>query len=1000
MAKKLTFKFDPNQEHQKFAFQSVVDLFDGLSRNDIGWEMGEEIVPNLPSHQQLDELWLRDNLNNIRERNGFTRQFQLDADEGLVNDWLGIDSWRYPAFTIEMETGTGKTYVYLRTIYELNKKYGFKKYIIVVPSVAIYEGVIKSFEMTRNHFRSLYHNEPIVLIEYDSKQISKLRNFSTESGIQILVMTIDSFNKKSNNLFKTTEKLPGEKLPYQYIQETRPVLILDESQNYRSVKAKAALRSLHPLFALNYSATPIDKPNLLYKLSPVDAFKMGLVKRIQVVGVEEMYNVNDPQLALQLHSINERSYGLVGKATVKVLEDGIMNFKEIELRKNDDLFAKTHNENFKGIVVDEVNIGNGIIVFSNGNTMSIHDSIYTTPQREELFRTQIKETIRYHFTTQSFLKSRGIKVLSLFFIDRVANYTDDDGVVKKLFDEEFNKLKVDYGDFKDLNPDEVREAYFAKKTTKAGDEIIETHIEDKDKTKADKEAEKDAYRLIMKEKERILSFEEKKCFIFAHSALKEGWDNPNVFQICTLNNTVSETKKRQEIGRGLRLCVKQNGARDVEEMVNVLTVIPNESYESYASNLQREYIETGDMEYPKPTRATLGDTKRNEKIFKSKDFKNFWKKLNIKTDYSINIKTTDLIKECEARFKTKQFPQPQIVITKGKFIITDFTLRLGEVVGERAKIEIIIKDTDGQEKTTKQNFSVGNNLARIVDNRMKGYKIVDIVNDGVDSKVVFGDENIPALTVGSEISFQSEKGQQVSERTAEDAQSDYPVFNIIERASKELGLTRSTLLKIFKGISKKKKENIFKNPEGFSGVYITVIKECLSDHIADGIEYKINKDLDLVELEKIFPPVRKHAQKEMINGSKSSLYDQIQIDSDVEKNFVENRLKIDDENEKMICYFKFPMTFKISIPKIIGNYNPDWGAIRLSEDGNIKLELVRETKGDINPNLLQFPNEKRKIDCAIKHFDTVGLDYRQVTAETLYWWENEDRQEEVDVSVE
>jgi len=893
---------------------------------------------------------------------------------------------------LKWKTGTGKTYVYLRTIYELMKKYGFSKYIIIVPSVAIYEGVIKSFKMTLNHFRSLYHNEPIGLIEYESKQISKLRHFASISDIQILVMTIDSFNKKSNNLFKATEKLPGEKLPFQYIQETRPILILDESQNYRSVKAKAALRSLHPLFALNYSATPIDKPNLLYKLSPVDAFKMGLVKRIQVVGVEELYNVNDPQLNIQLHSINDLAYGLSGKTTVKVFEDGVMKYKEIELRKNDDLYQKTNNENFRNIIVDEVNIGRGIIVFNSGSSISIHDSLTTTPQREELFRTQIKETIRNHFNTQTMLKSLGIKVLSLFFIDRVGNYTDEDGIIKQLFDEEFNRLKEDQEYFKNLSPEDVREAYFAKKKTKVGEEIIETHVEDKDKTKADKEAEKDAYRLIMKEKERLLSFDEKKCFIFAHSALKEGWDNPNVFQICTLNNTVSETKKRQEIGRGLRLCVNQDGERNVEEMVNVLTVIPNESYEQYATNLQNEYIETGDFDYPKPTRATMGESKRNERIFKSADFKKFWKKLNVKTEYDINISTPALVRECKGRFKKEQFPQPQIVITKGKFIITNFTLLLEKVIGNKAKIEISIKDTEGDEKIIKQNFSIRNDLARLVDPCLKGFKIVNIVDDGLDSKVVFGDKYIEDLTIGSEISFQSEKGQQVSERTAEDAQSGYPVFNIIERASKELGLTRSTLLKIFKGIPKKKKDNIFKNPEGFSGVFITVIKESLADHIASRIEYNINKDLNLAELEKVFPPKRKHAQKEMINGSKSSLYDQIQIDSDVEKRFVENKIKIDDENEKMICYFKFPMTFKISIPKIIGNYNPDWGVIRWDDEGKIKLELIRETKGDINPNLLQFPNEKRKIDCAKKHFNSVGLDYRQVTDETLYWWESEDRQ--------
>ena len=712
MAKQIKFKFDANQEHQNIAIQHVVKLFDGLSLADTAFQMTGDIIPNLPEYESvLSEEVLLSNLNEIQREQNLSENINLVCDDGLVLDGAGNESWRYPVFTIEMETGTGKTYVYLRTIHELRKNYGFRKFIIIVPSIAIYEGVIKTFKITKEHFKSLYNNETVGFIEYEGSQISKVKDFAVSNFTEIMVMTIDSFNKMSNIIFKSSDKLPGSgMLPFQFIQETRPILILDESQNYRSPKSREALRTLHPLFAINYSATPFSEEdlkggisnthNLLYKLSPVDAFRMNLVKKIQVFGVTEEYNYTDPQLRL-LEKVEHYDSGIRATLQVNVMDKGELKFDEIKVKPNEDLYEKTHNPALKGIKVEEIRFesGIGITLFSDGQELIVRESIGSSMPKKEVFKNQIEETVKAHFEKQKELLPYGIKVLSLFFIDRVANYTNDDGIIKVLFDNTFNRLKKSDEYFCKYEANEVRQAYFAKKKNKKGEEEeVDISIEDKDKKKEERELEKKAYELIMKDKEKMLSLDDDICkvsFIFAHSALKEGWDNPNVFQICTLNHTISETKKRQEIGRGLRLPVNQQGERISEEGINILTVIANESYESYVNNLQKEYLENGDIAPERPSNAKKEPAKRNDKIFRSKDFQDFWNKICKSTDYKINVNDTEIIKNSILKLNKLTFPEPQIVITKGKFIITKFEIKLISVSSKSAKIEVNISDTQG-----------------------------------------------------------------------------------------------------------------------------------------------------------------------------------------------------------------------------------------------------------------------------------------------------------------
>ena len=982
MARLLQLKFDPYQKHQLDAVKGVVSLFEGLPKQEAAKMFQAEIVPNLAKDESLSESWLYHNLQGIQQENKILTELvsKLDLEDGMVFEGAGTESWRYPSFTIEMETGTGKTYAYLRTIHELRQHYGFGKFVIVVPSIAIYEGVIKNFKVTQKHFASLYDNETISIVRYEGGRLSELRAFANSTFVEIMVITLDSFNKKTNVIFKPSEKLPGERLPYQYIQETRPILILDEPQNMESQKAKEALRTLHPLFSLRYSATHRSSPNLVYRLTPFDAYRLNLVKKIQVFGVTERENFNQPFIGLQKIEIKG---GLKATIETYVMDQGRLKKADLTLTHGDDLAQKTKREDHQaGYKVIEINAADGFVEFENGIRLWENETI--GPSKPEIFRVQIRKTIEQHMQMQQKLIRKEIKVLSLFFIDRVANYTSEDGLIRRIFDEEYQRLQKVYPFFEKVAVEEVRSAYFAKSKPKKG-ESEGIAIDTEGRNKAQREAEKAAFELIMKDKEILLSFDEKTCFIFAHSALKEGWDNPNVFQICTLNQTVSEIKKRQEIGRGLRLPVDQEGDRVFDEDVNILSVIANESYESYANRLQTEYVEDGLAPPAKPSNATRKKAKRNEKIFKStKSFRDFWAKLQKKTSYDISVDTAQLIERCIERINNKPSPKTMIVVERGKFVVSDYTLTLESITEENCKIKISVKDTLGNERVSATKFSLREDLSKIMkDVRLRGYQIVELRNEKENSAVVFGNGEI--LYQDADLHFQSEKGQQQDERTVLAPNESYPVFNLIDRGAKETGLTRPTINKIFRGLSDKKKKSIFTNPEGFSGVFVTEINNALADHIADRIKFNTSTEGPHWEddLEDFFPAEKDYPQKELVPASNAGLYDQIQIDSDVESRFVEHHLNQDGE---VIFYFKFPPAFKIDFPKVIGNYNPDWGIARYGKDREVVLELVRETKGTEEIEKLRFPSEKRKIECAKKHFEALGIDY-DVKKDQANWYQ-------------
>ncbi len=538
----MKFKFDANQEFQLKAVSSIIDIFEGQGKN--GHENvlhKNDLLGIYPNRIDLASDEIFKNIEAIQKRNGISQDIAHEMD-----------------FSVEMETGTGKTYVYLRTIFELNRCYHFKKFIILVPSVAIREGVIQTLNITKDHFRELYDNLPYRFYEYVSRNLSQVKHFAQSANLEIMVMTMGSFNKDADILYDNRDQMQGEQ-PITYIQKTSPILILDEPQNMEGEATQEKLRNFNSLFRLRYSATHKNLYNLMYQLAPYDAYQMGLVKKIEVYSVADEDNSESPGPFINLLSVT--STRTVLKAKVEVLvKDSHGNIKKntVTLKQNDDLAKVADNSIYDRYIIDEMTVDApdygsvGSIRFRNG--IEIKRGAEVNRDRKDLMREQIKVTVDQHIRKRQEFKKKGIKPLSLFFIDRVDNYIKEDGFISKTFDEIFGQLKSQDKDLVKFKGYEVRKGYFAEKNG----EYLE-----REKAIAEN---KEAYDLIMKDKERLLSFDEKTEFIFTHSALKEGWDNPNVFNICTLNTTVSTMKKRQEIGRGMRLCVNQDGERYLIEM--------------------------------------------------------------------------------------------------------------------------------------------------------------------------------------------------------------------------------------------------------------------------------------------------------------------------------------------------------------------------------------------------------------------------------------------------
>jgi type III restriction enzyme len=619
--------FEPNLKHQLEAVDAVANLFQGA-----------------PYTRPEERFWDGEVSSNVLKL--FPQEWFENA-KNVANSY-GIQNAAFvesPDFTVEMETGTGKTYVYLRTIFELHKRYGLHKFFIVVPSVPIRQGTLTQLRLTEQHFWEIYNTKAHVL-EYDSKKIADLKHYCKSSQLSIMVLNKQAFDR-DDNILNDPNRDNGNLLDL--LSKVRPIIIMDEPQEGMDTEnMQKRFDAFNPLFKLRYSATHRAVKNLIYRLTPCDSYNQGLVKKIAVLSIHESNTQSNVSICFKKLHLSSRD----PEATLELhakLANGEIKPKSVKVKRGDDLEAKTKNPVYHGWKVENITTkdlfdAEGVITFTNGeqiieNTQHGHD-------KQSIFEEQIKRTIQTHFRRKKQLAPLGIKPLALFFIDRVASYVDREGLIRTLFEKQY---KEQYQAFYDTPPvfvDKVHGGYFAQK--KGTDEYTDD--------KRSMETNKEIYDKILKDKETLLSFDEPLEFIFSHSALGVGWDNPNIFTICTLNQTESEIKKRQELGRGLRLCVDQQGKRyrDPEgtpegQEINLLTVVPNMSYYAFSTSYQSELKEAlGEDTQAPPVRnanKTLSTIRRNAQHFSSQDFQTLWEKIAKKTRCKVHFREEELIKQ-------------------------------------------------------------------------------------------------------------------------------------------------------------------------------------------------------------------------------------------------------------------------------------------------------------------------------------------------------------------
>jgi len=878
---------------------------------------------------------------------------------------------------VEMETGTGKTYVYLRTIFELSRRYGFQKFIIVVPSVAIREGVLKNIEITAEHFRALYNNLSFEHFVYDAKKINRLRQFATSNTLQILVINIDAFRKnftgteeeqKSNVIYKESDKLSGRQ-PIEFVQAARPIVIIDEPQSVDSTdKAQEAIKALNPLCTLRYSATHRNPYNLVYRLDPVRAFELKIVKQIVVGSAAAQGAANEA--FVRVEQIDYRT-GIKAKLRIQVQTAEGPREKAVTVKNGDDLFVRSNERACyaQGFSVVEINAEPGaeFLRFNNGRTLRLGEEI--GGMREDVWRAQIKHTIKRHLDKELQIRGRGIKVLSLFFVDRVANYRDYDGAGQPVkgkfaqaFEEELAALAKEepYQELDWLKEpmDKLHNGYFAQ--DKRG--VLKD-------TRGDTQADDEVYNLIMKEKERLLSMDEPLRFIFSHSALREGWDNPNVFQICTLNETRSAIKKRQEIGRGLRLPVDQNGFRVFDESVNKLYVMANESYEDFARALQTEYEEDCGVTFGKVPLTAVAKLTRvvdgNEQPIGREEAESVFAAL-------VEQKMLDTEGRIQPAFDPKR---------------PDFKLELPEAQRELAPALVdllsayqierhIRRERDERPNRLKKEVTLSpefqalwNHIKPKTTYRVEFAtdKLVDRAVDAIKQMEKIEVPKIQVTTGRLEVT----KGGVVTKATGAAVEqvkhTSRAVPDLLAYLQNETELTRSTLVRILKASGRL--DEFFNNPQRFMDAVATILKHELHRLLVDGIKYeRIDGTGSEAEWEMLL-----FKNEELVNyltalQVSKSVYEYVQYDSEVEREFA-RRL---DQREDIKLFVKLPGWFVIDTP--VGAYNPDWAILK--HDG-LALYLVRETKGTRDFLKLRT-SEADKVRCGKKHFETLGVPFAVV----------------------
>lgn len=668
----IAIKFESDQEYQVEAVAAVTDLFAGAQGSNLIDEPNSALVQKNNEGSIFQDYVYKNNLPitrdkliaNLRDVQGRLRSDAQGFGSPIVPEEMqksiAADEWPSD-FSIEMETGTGKTYVYLRTAIELNLKYGLSKFVIVVPTVAIREGVLSALRLTKEHFREVYDGIQYDSYVYDAKALNKLRQFATSSHLQILVMNIASFNRDENVIRREVDNLNGQ-APIDFIQAVNPVVIMDEPQKLGSELSTKAIADLNPLFKMRYSATHKDPHHLIYRLTPVDAYNLRLVKKIDVLSMTSEDNLNVPYIEVKAIS------GTKGSVTSTLIVNKGKSRTQIAAKRGMDLVEATGMQIYDGWIVEDIHVASedalARVEFVNGRILRIGSN--TGIDTDLWQRAQLRATIEDHFETELKLAKYAsvgaiyrTKPLTLFFIDRVANYAPEDGKFRIWFEEEYESIlkKKQYQQLGMPSAREAHSGYFA---------LSKSGPKDSSETRSNKDDE-DAFDLIMRDKERLISPEEPVRFIFSHSALAEGWDNPNVFTICNLQEVNSEVKKRQQIGRGLRLPVMENGERCRVEDVNHLTVIATEPFEKYAASLQKELQDEMGVEFKDIVR-----NKRSRKLVKLKDdyaampgFRDLWVRIAVRTKYRLEFDSEHLIREAVRRLSNfETIAEPTIQIKK------------------------------------------------------------------------------------------------------------------------------------------------------------------------------------------------------------------------------------------------------------------------------------------------------------------------------------------------
>jgi type III restriction enzyme len=978
--------FEPDLDYQKAAIEAVCALFRGqeICRTEFTVTMKAPAAPadDLFPGTAPQQLTLGVAESDLGIGNRLTL-LDEEIHKNLCDVQIGSGlppsaSLASGDFTVEMETGTGKTYVYLRSIFELNKRFGFTKFVIVVPSVAIKEGVYKTLQITEEHFKGLYGGQPFDYFLYDSSKLGQVRNFATSAAIQVMVVTVGAINKKDvNNLYKDSEKTGGEK-PIDLIKSTRPVVIVDEPQSVDgglSGAGKTALDAMNPLCTLRYSATHVHKHQMVYRLDAVDAYEKKLVKQIEVASatVEDAHN----KPFVRLVSVSNKRGLISARVELDVDSAGHVRRQEVPVQDGDDLQQSARRPIYADIRVGEINTAKGEefleLRFPGGETCLRVGEAHGDVDPLAVQREMIRRTIKEHLDKEKRLRPLGIKVLSLFFIDSVEKYRRYEGgnQVKgdyaRIFEEEYRraaKLPAFQSLFAEVDltyaAEEVHNGYFSIDKKGGWTDTADTNQTGRDNAER-------AYNLIMKEKEKLLAFETPLKFIFSHSALKEGWDNPNVFQICTLRDIQTERERRQTIGRGLRLCVNQHGERVRGFEVNTLTVIATESYEQFAENLQKEIeadtgIRFGIVE-PHQFAAIAVTAADGQKAPLGVDqSKLLWEQLKNVGYMDAKGKVQDslrralkegnlalpaafeplrgdiieLLKKVSGRLDIKNADDRRPVPTRQAVLQSEEFKALWERIRHRTTYRVQF-DND---KLIEDCAEALRKAPAVFRPRLQWRKAdIAIGKDGVAAK-----EKAGAATVVLD-------------------EQDLELPDLLTDLQDRTHLTRRSIVRILTDSARL--DDFKRNPQQFIELAAEAINRCKRLALVEGIKYQRLGDEDFYAQELFEREELSGYLKNMLKDTTKSVYEHVVYDSDIERSFAEQL----ETNDAIKVYAKLPGWFKVPTP--LGSYNPDW-AVLVEEDGAERLYFVVETKGGLFTDDLR-DKESAKIECGKAHFDALAL---------------------------